>query len=241
MATGSGPQRGYPIENVSGEGIPPRSVVLVVDVIASDDKQKVWSTVTKYGGENGTVGNIMVTGPGVIPAKIKNAAGEEVNGRGTAYYDDFIFVTIDPASDPAAGDVYGPIDGEWFIGEGGAGFMAQGSKLDDSDPLRGLFYRTADGGIRAVEGRLLTEITPATNGLTGATGFTFTQWVEDKSLDPQTDPLTLMEDVDESDEVIEVPGVNRSTKLACGVDGYVILNWINKSWRPVWAEDVCPD
>jgi len=235
---GTIPQIGVAVENMSGEDIPPRSVVLVTGVETSSDNRLTWSKVTKY---DGSAGNIMVTGPGVIPATMVDGTGETVNGRGTAYYDDFIYVSIDPASTPAAGDVYGPVEGQWYIGPDGNGFVAQGEALADSDPLRCQFYRGGGGDGNFVEGRLLTAITPATNSLTGATTFSFVKFVIDNSIDPQTDPLTLKEQVNASDEIVETTGVNRSTTLSASPDAYVHCKKINREWRPSPVEDICSE
>lgn len=239
MTTGTGPQRGYPIENTSEEDIPPRSIVLVTGVTYADDKQKSWSTVTKF---NGDPGNIMVTGPVTIPSQMKNADDALVNGRGVAYYDDFIYVSVDPAlTSMVAGDELGPVDGEWFIGAAGNGFVAQGDLLPNSDPPRAQFYRSGGGGA-AAQGRLTSALSACDNALTGATAFTFVRYVSNPDIDPQTDPATMMEEVDDADPpvIVETKGVNRSP-LEASVDGHVVCVKINGEWVPVLVFDVCPE
>lgn len=170
MTTGTGPQRGYPIENASGMDIPPRSIVMVTGVTYASDKQKSWSTVDRY---NGDPGNIMVTGPVTIPSQMTNTDDALVNGRGVAYYDDFIYVSVDPAlTSMVAGDELGPVDGEWFIGAAGNGFVAQGDLLPDSDPPRAQFYRSGGGGGGAARVRF-TILSTAFSEVLGAIGCDF--------------------------------------------------------------------
>jgi hypothetical protein len=208
---------------------------MVTGTETSSDNRLTWSTVTKYDGGDG---NIMVTGPGVIPATM-TVDGESVNGRGTGYFDNFIYVTIDPTSTPAAGDSFGPVEDEWFIGPSGSGFSAQGPLASGSDPLMTLFYRGGGGkGGEGAQGRLLSGITPCDNALTGATTFTFAKYVE-ADIDPQTDPLTLMEEVDDSSVAVVTTGVNRSP-LEADIDGHVVCVKINDEWVPVLVFDVCP-
>lgn len=238
MTTGTGPQRGYPIENTSEEDIPPRSIVLVTGVTYAEDKQKSWSTVTKY---NGDPGNIMVTGPVTIPAQMMNADDALVNGRGVAYYDDFIYVSVDPAlTAMTAGDELGPVADEWFIGSAGSGFVAQGDLLPDSDPPRAQFYRSGGGGGGATQGRLLSAISPASNGLTGATTFTFARYVRDPDIDPQTDPVTMKEEDDGADppEAVETEGVNRA-HITGAIDDHVVCVRISGEWVPVLVAGTC--
>jgi hypothetical protein len=150
---GIAPKNGHPVENVSGEDIPPRSVVLVTGVTVSSDGQYTWSTVDKY---DGTAGNIMVTGDVTIPATVGSN-----NGKGTAYYDDFLYVSIDPTpTAPVAGDEWGPVANSWAIGPSGSGFVAQGAPVAGSDPERALFYRvstsSSSGGTQTIQFDLVT-------------------------------------------------------------------------------------
>ena len=96
-------------------------------------------------------------------------------------------------------------------------------------------------GQTAAQGRLTSALTPCDNALTGATTFTFARYVTDSSIDPQTDPVTMMEETSgEPPEAVETDGVNRS-KLEAAVDGHVVCVKINGEWVPVLAFDICPE
>ena len=101
--------------------------------------------------------------------------------------------------------------------------------------------RVVTGGQTAAQGRLTSALTPCDNALTGATTFTFARYVTDSSIDPQTDPVTMMEETSgEPPEAVETDGVNRS-KLEAAVDGHVVCVKINGEWVPVLAFDICPE
>ena len=102
--------------------------------------------------------------------------------------------------------------------------------------------RVIGGGAgSAAQGRLTSALTPCDNALTGATTFTFARYVTDSSIDPQTDPVTMMEETSgDPPEAVETDGVNRS-KLEAAVDGHVVCVKINGEWVPVLAFDICPE
>ena len=101
--------------------------------------------------------------------------------------------------------------------------------------------RVVTGGQTAAQGRLTSALTPCDNALTGATTFTFARYVTDSSIDPQTDPVTMMEEMSgDPPEAVETDGVNRS-KLEAAVDGHVVCVKINGEWVPVLAFDICPE
>ena len=101
--------------------------------------------------------------------------------------------------------------------------------------------RVVTGGQTAAQGRLTSALTPCDNALTGATTFTFARYVTDGSIDPQTDPVTMMEETSgDPPEAVETDGVNRS-KLEAAVDGHVVCVKINGEWVPVLAFDICPE
>jgi hypothetical protein len=101
--------------------------------------------------------------------------------------------------------------------------------------------RVVTGGQTAAQGRLTSALTPCDNALTGATTFTFARYVTDSSIDPQTDPVTMMEEMrGDPPEAVETDGVNRS-KLEAAVDGHVVCVKINGEWVPVLAFDICPE
>lgn len=127
----------------------------------------------------------------------------------------------------------GPVADQWYMDATGSGFVYAG-KID-TEKKRILVMQMSGGGGSAAEGRLLTAITPATDSLDGATRFTFRRFKTDKTIDPQTDPVTLVEDSQDTD------GINRSTKLSANEGGYVVCVKTNGEWRPVWCEDECAD
>ncbi len=140
---GLAPKLLFPVENVGGVTIPPFSVVLVVGTSTSADGSSTWSRVKQY---DGTAGNIMVTTEREIPAfryDPDSSTQTQINGRGSAAFDEFLYVAVDSTGPSAAGDEWGPVSGQWTIGASGAGFVSQGTVLSDSDPLRGLFYRNS--------------------------------------------------------------------------------------------------
>jgi len=101
--------------------------------------------------------------------------------------------------------------------------------------------RVVTGGQTAAQGRLTSALTPCDNALTGATTFTFARYVTDSDIDPQTDPVTMMEEVSgDPPEAVETEGVNRS-KLEAAVDGHVVCVKINGEWVPVLCFDICPE
>ena len=102
--------------------------------------------------------------------------------------------------------------------------------------------RVIGGGAgSAAQGRLTSALAPCDNALTGATTFTFARYVTDSSIDPQTDPVTMMEETSgEPPEAVETDGVNRS-KLEAAVDGHVVCVKINGEWVPVLAFDQCSE
>ena len=102
--------------------------------------------------------------------------------------------------------------------------------------------RVIGGGAgSAAQGRLTSALTACDNALTGATTFTFARYVTDSEIDPQTDPVTMMEEMSgEPPEAVETDGVNRS-KLEAAVDGHVVCVKINGEWVPVLAFDICPE
>ena len=101
--------------------------------------------------------------------------------------------------------------------------------------------RVVTGGQTAAQGRLTSALTPCDNALTGATTFTFARYVTDSDIDPQTDPVTMMEEMSgDPPEAVETDGVNRS-KLEAAVDGHVVCVKINGEWVPVLAFDICPE
>lgn len=138
MSRGVAPKIPVPFTNDSGLPIPPFSIVQATSVTTSADGQETRTVCDQY---DGSAGNVMVTGAVETPAYLYEGVSQ-VSGRGTAYYDQFLYVAIDPdATEPVSGDEWGPVNGEWFIGPTGFGFVCQGFSLDDSLPKRALFYR----------------------------------------------------------------------------------------------------
>lgn len=159
------------IYNASGLLIPPRSVVVATSVVTDQSTSgsssssssssgsgsssssssgyvppnpqtdggrdsTSYTIVTQYSGQ---AGPIMITGPETIRPQ----------SYGSAYYDQFIYCSIDPAApNPASGDIWGPIAGSWTLGTSGKGFVCQGYSTNGGNPKRAMFYRvpqTASG------------------------------------------------------------------------------------------------
>lgn len=133
--TALAPRIGLLIQNDSGMDIPPRSIVVVTGVETTvatelDDACSI-THVDQYGCDK--PGNVMVTGAAVILT----------GSRGRAFFDQFIYVSIDDTvSDPTCGEEWGPTDGSWVITRGGKGFFAQGHSDNSGTPKRSMFLRT---------------------------------------------------------------------------------------------------
>ena len=115
------------------------------------------------------------------------------------------------------------------------------SRADFAPRRRTILYPSGGGkaGGEGAQGRLLSALSPCDNALTGATTFTFARYVENTDIDPQTDPVTMMEEVDGDGIAVETTGVNRSP-LEADIDGHVVCVKINGEWTPVLCFDVCP-
>ena len=90
---------------------------------------------------------------------------------------------------------------------------------------------SAESGL--VEGRLTSELVPASNSLTGGTEFRFIQYIDSGS---DAMPKNLRDDM-------TLDGVNRSTTLAASAGVYIICAKINDEWRPIWVDssNVCTE
>ena len=135
--TALAPKISVVIQNDSGLTIPPRSIVVAVSVetiqATANNEATSFTHVDQYGC--GKPGNIMVTG------NISIASG----AKGLAYFDQFIYVSVDPAiSDPAPGEEWGPSDGSWVLTRNSntVGFFAQGHSQNGGVPKRSMFLRT---------------------------------------------------------------------------------------------------
>ena len=84
---------------------------------------------------------------------------------------------------------------------------------------------SAESGL--VEGRLTSDMRPATNSLTGGTLFGFIQYVEG---DSQSTPKALITSG-------ALQGVNRSVTLEASAGVYIICAKINDEWRPIWVDN----
>ncbi len=152
MACGAAPKQALTCENMSGMPIPPYSVVQSVGVGVSADGLSTWIQVNQYSSSN--TGSVFITGQYTIPHQVV-IDGATVNGRGTIYFDDFLYVAVAGVTGGSssssgvsvtAGSQWGPVSGQWNLGSTGTGFTAQGSALAGSNPERALFYRNGTGG-----------------------------------------------------------------------------------------------
>jgi hypothetical protein len=125
------------VQNDSGLSIPPRSVVVVSEVEITEatdtaESIEIWH-VEQYTGQ---AGNILITGASTIAAPVSESStpAESTTGwwspnnsYGVAYSDQRIYIAIDPTvSPPLPGEVWGPVEGEWYVTRGGTGFVADG-------------------------------------------------------------------------------------------------------------------
>lgn len=123
------------VTNVSGQEIPPRSIVVVTSVTTipatSTQELQVVTRVDQYGC--GKTGMILVTGGSTIKSK----------SQGTAYYDPVIYVAIDSGT-PDSGEEWGPSDGSWVLTRTREtrGFIAHGYASQDETPRMSMFART---------------------------------------------------------------------------------------------------
>lgn len=107
--------------------------------------------------------------------------------------------------------------------------------------LPGVTRNCGGGGGGGAIGRALSAITPATSNLLGS-AFKFVQFVVDTSVDPQTTPQTLKEELSDDPRpvVVQTDGVNRSTKLSGGVDSFIQCHDVNGEWVLMFLDDTCP-
>lgn len=122
----------------------------------------------------------------------------------------------------------GPVANQWYANTTGSGFWFAGGYSMSSGLL--LVNQLASGST-VLLGRATTAITPATNGLTGATLFQYKEWI---TLDGTTTPHTEQEATDPS------VGVNRFTQLSAGVDSIVVIAKINGENQLIGIQEVCP-
>ena len=111
--------------------------------------------------------------------------------------------------------------------------LSESSRLDITRK-RGRWPVAGSGGESGlVEGRLTTELVPASNSLTGGTEFSFIQYIDSGS---DAMPKNLRDDM-------TLEGVNRSTTLEASAGVYVICAKINDEWRPIWVDsnNVCTE
>ena len=127
------PKEGVRVLNGGSSTIPPRSIVVVVTVQTEEEtdtqEAMTFTVVEQFSWQNG---NIMVTGTAPITP----------NGFGRAFYDPFLFVSIDTDIDPPkVGEQWGPHKDKWTITRGGMGFYCHGYDETNGYPGRALFLR----------------------------------------------------------------------------------------------------
>ena len=112
--------------------------------------------------------------------------------------------------------------------------LSESSRLDITRK-RGRWPVAGSGGSESglAEGRLTTELVPASNSLTGGTEFSFIQYIDSGSDEV---PKNLRDDM-------TLDGVNRSTTLAASAGVYIICAKISDEWRPIWVDssNVCTE
>lgn len=222
-----------PYKNDTDERIPPFAVLQFMDDVESTDTYIAVKVIKPDGaGEHFALDN----GKGAMESSDeKYCYGECIkafNGPLWAHY-----TNADPPETAWETEV-GPVEDEWFVDDTGTGFVYAG--LHDPDNERILVMQLAVGGGSGAQGRLTSVLAPCDNSLTGATTFTFAKLVKDDSIDPQTDPVTMMEEVDADGESVMTTGVNRSP-LEAAADGHVVCVKIKGEWVAVLAFDICPE
>lgn len=104
--------------------------------------------------------------------------------------------------------------------------LSESARLDITRQ-RGRWPVAGSSGSGLVEGRLTSDMRPATNSLTGGSLFGFIQYVEG---DSQSTPKALLTSG-------ELEGVNRSVTLEASAGVYIICAKINDEWRPIWVDN----
>ena len=123
------------------------------------------------------------------------------------------------------GEPFAPAAADWNAFVDTARTVRDARLISQPGPLQSIPDVTA-------EGRMLTTLYPAVEGLRCATKATFVRWLPD---DMSSSPYKLKEEVDDSNTPIATDIVNRDTGLTIAADKYVIANWINGEWRPVYS------
>jgi hypothetical protein len=111
--------------------------------------------------------------------------------------------------------------------------LSESARLDITRQ-RGRWPVAGSGGESGmVEGRLISDLVPASNSLTGGSTFSFIQYIDSGS---DAMPKVLINDV-------TLEGVNRSTTLEADAGVYIICGKINGEWRPIWVDssNVCTE
>lgn len=118
--------------NMSGEAVPARAVVQVIDIDNSLTHDRPVLNVDKY--DSDLTGPVLIVGPvGLsITATDVGHAYEFDQSRWAKY----------TGSEPDTGDTIGPVDDEWFMSADGSGFLVLGSR----DGLSRVEKQSAGGG-----------------------------------------------------------------------------------------------
>lgn len=190
------------------------------------------------------LGTADVAATGVISAKVdkpadvtKQYALDLGKGAGTTgptkygqCYDPGIAPTwayYTAATPPPDGSQVGPVSGSWEVSVMGTGYFYCG--VHEATNERILIKKgVTDGGI--IFGRATSSIGICTNPLTGATAFTFREFL---TLDATVTPHTEVEDAEDT------PGVNR-LPIGAGIDTIVIMAKVKGEWHLINFVEQCP-
>lgn len=218
-------------KNDSGEAIPPHAILQLTSDVEVNSNGDISVLVKKPdGGDHFALDE----GGGAANDDDGGKYGQCIKALTGLFWAHY--VDSSPPSEAWVTEV-GPVTGQWYVNSSSSGFVYAGSHEPTNERI--LVMQLAGGGGAAI-GRATTAIAAASSNLTGV-GLEFVRFVPDPSIDPQTDPLTLMEETDANGDIVKTKGVNRSTKITANVDAFVKFIRVNGEWDLFSAEDVCID
>lgn len=217
------PTRAILVSNASGAVIPPRSVVVVTGTtIVGTDIRVTVHTVNKFNGQRN--GPILVTGPSAIYA----------GNQGAAFSDSFVQVAINPSdANPVAGDEWGPVPNQWYIGRRGRGFFASGYSANTNTIKQSIFTKFAPGRrFHAVNTSSLATGTKAS-----PSSCTADIWVPDPSSGATVPPLIVSTDTTLLGITVGNYGISTTTTTSSPNTGwYGRVEWMAPNWVWYWLE-----
>lgn len=217
-----------PYVNTSAEPVPPYGVLQLTDTIDTAGVTNIFSIKAKK--PDSTSGVFAIDcGAGAAAASGTGAPAAGCYGQCYIPVSHVTWVKFSGSAPPNPWESQvGPVAGQWYMDSTGAGYWFAGGYASSAGLL---LVNQIGGGSTVLLGRATTAITPATNGLTGATLFQYKEWM---TLDGTVTPHTEQEATDPS------IGVNRFTQLSAGVDSIVVIAKINGENQLIGIQEVCP-